>query len=51
MLEHFLNFLASDIQNNPSHIQSFSQTLIDRAHSLTSGIKVDLDALLDEKDE
>jgi antitoxin PrlF len=51
ILADFLNFLANDIKNNPSHVQSFSQALIDRAHSLTSGIEIDLDAPLDKKDE
>jgi antitoxin PrlF len=51
ILGQFLNFLAQDIKNNPSHIQSFSQTLINRANDLISGVEVDLDAPLDEKDE
>ncbi len=51
LLGDFLHFLSSDIKNNPSHIQSFSPALIKRARSLTSGIEVDLDAPLNEKDE
>ncbi len=51
VIADFLNFLSTDIKNNPSHIHSFSPTLIDRARSLTSGVEVDLDAPLDEKDE
>lgn len=51
ILGRFLTFLANDIKNNPSHIRSFSQTLIDRANNLTSGIEIDLDAPLNEKDE
>ncbi len=47
----FLNFLANDIKNNPSHIQSFSQTLIDRARNLTTDVEIDLNAPLDEKDD
>src|SRR5437868_4580825 len=46
ILGRFLNFLADDIKNNPSHIQLFSQTLIDRANNLTSGMEIDLDAPL-----
>jgi antitoxin PrlF len=51
VLTDFLNFLANDIKNNPLHIQSFSQTLIDHARCLTSGIEINLDAPLDKKDE
>ncbi len=51
VLEEFLNFLAMDIKNNPTHVQSFDQALIDRARDLTSGMEIDLDASLDEKDE
>lgn len=51
ILGRFLNFLANDIKNNPSHIQLFSQTLIDRANNLTSGIEIDLDAPLSDEDE
>lgn len=51
LLADFLVFLANDIKNNPFHVKSFSQALIDRARYLTDGIEVDLDAPLDEKDE
>lgn len=51
VLGNFLNFLAKDIKQNPSHVQSFNQALIDRARDLTSNIEIDLDAPLDEKDE
>lgn len=45
----FLALLAKEI--NPSTIHSLSPTLIDRARSLTSGVDIDLDAPLDDKDE
>ena len=51
VLSDFLTFLATDIKNNPSHLQSFSPSLIDRARRLTSGVEIDLDAPLNEKDE
>jgi len=51
ILGMFLNFLANDIKNNPLHVRSFTQTLIDRANNLTSGVEVDLDAPLNEEDE
>jgi len=47
----YQKFLAKDIENNPVHVQSFNQALIDRARNLTSNIGVDLDAPLEEKDE
>lgn len=51
VLNEFLNFLASDIRNNPSNVKSFDQALVDRARSLTAGVDIDLDAPLDDKDE
>jgi antitoxin PrlF len=51
LLGDFLAFLTNDIRNNPSHIRSISPTLIDRARSLVSGVEIDLDAPLDDKDE
>lgn len=51
VLGDFLTFLADDVKNNPSHVRSISAELIDRAHRLTAGIEIDLDAPLDDKDE
>lgn len=51
ILGDFLNFLANDIKRNPSQIRSMDPILIKRAQKLISGIEVDLDAPLDEKDE
>lgn len=51
ILGEFLNFLANDIKNNPSHITSFNQALIDRACHLTAGVDINLDVSLDDGDE
>lgn len=51
VLGQFLLFLANDIKKNSSNVHSISSTLIKRAQRLVSGIDVDLDAPLDDKDE
>lgn len=51
VLGQFLSFLANDIKNNSSNVHSINSILIKRAQSLVSGIEVDLDAPLDDKDE
>ncbi len=51
VLNHFLSFLANDIKNNPSHVRSINSTLRERAQNLISGVEIDLDAPLDDKDE
>lgn len=51
ILSQFLSFLANDIKTHPSHVKVISATLIDRARKLTSGVEIDLDAPLSEKDE
>lgn len=51
VLGDFLTFLANDIKTNPSNVRSISPTLIDRAHRLTSGVEINLDAPLDDKEE
>ncbi len=51
VLSDFLAFLANDIKNNPSHVRSISHDLINRARTLVSGVKIDLDAPLNDKDE
>lgn len=50
-LGEFLLFLTNDIKKHPKHISSISSALFSRAQSLVSGIEVDLDAPLSEKDE
>jgi len=51
VLGNFLVFIANDLKNNPSHIRSLSPALMERAQNLVSGIDVDLDTPLDDKDE
>ncbi len=51
LLGDFLNFLANDIKDNFSSIQPISSALIDRARHLTTGMDIDLDISLDDKDE
>lgn len=51
VLGQFLSFLTNDIKNNPSNVHSISPALMKRAQSLTSGVEIDLDAPLDDKDE
>lgn len=51
LIADFLAFLANDIKKNPSHINTLSKTLMNRAYNLTEGVEVDLDApLLDEEE-
>ena len=51
IIGNFLSFITKDIQKNPSHIKVLNPTLLERAQSLVSGVEVDLDAPLFEKDE
>jgi len=51
VLGDFLVFLAGDIKNNPSYVRSISRDLMSRARSLVSGVEIDLDAPLNDKDE
>ena len=51
VLGNFLLFLANDIKQYPTHIRSMSATLMDRAQRLVSGVEVDLEAPLEDKDE
>lgn len=51
VLGEFLTFLANDIKKHPGHVKSISSALFSRAKSLISGIEIDLDAPLSEKDE
>ena len=50
-LGQFLNFLASDITNNPSNIKGISDSLITRIQSLVEGVEIDLDAPLSDEDD
>ncbi|EKD54140.1 MAG: hypothetical protein ACD_60C00120G0010 [uncultured bacterium] len=51
VLGQFLSFLANNIKDNPSNVRSINPMLIKRAQSLVSGVEIDLDAPLDDKDE
>ncbi len=51
VIGQFLSFMVNDIKNNPTHIHAISSTLLDRAQNLVSGIEIDLDAPLNDKDE
>jgi antitoxin PrlF len=51
LISDFLLFLQNDIKNNPSHLHSISASLLTRAQNLVSGIEVDLDGSLDDKDD
>jgi antitoxin PrlF len=51
VLGTFLEFLAQDIAKHPEHVSAIDASLARRMHSLTKGIKVDLNAALDPADE
>jgi antitoxin PrlF len=51
VLGAFLDFLARDVAAHPQRVQAIDSGLAERMHSLTQGIKVDLDAALDPSDE
>ena len=51
VIGEFLTFLVSDIQKNPQHLQSVDENLVNRIQSLTSDVKVSLDAPLSGEDE
>lgn len=51
IVAEFLDFLAADMQANPSNVQPVTQDLLTRARHHTDGVTVDLEAPLDPKDE
>lgn len=51
VVESFLAFVASDMQNHPEKIQPLSASMRDRIEELTAGIELDLDAPLADEDE
>jgi antitoxin PrlF len=51
LLGQFLNFLATDIQHNPQHLQQVSSDLVDRIQQLVANVDFDLDAPLTAEDE
>ena len=50
-IESFLDFLETDLQSNPQHIQVIDSDLVKRASSLVSDVEVDLDAPLTDEEE
>jgi antitoxin PrlF len=51
VLGQFIGFLARDIANHPERLQTFDAGFVQRLHSLTDGIEVDLGATLSADDE
>ena len=51
VLNQFLSFLAHDIAHHPEHVHAIDPALLKRAQQLVSGVDVDLDAALDDKDD
>lgn len=47
----FLSFLADDISRNPHNVSNMDSSLLNRVHSLVSGVDVDLDSPLSDEDE
>lgn len=51
VLEKFLDFLARDLAAHPRRLRALDAGLARRIRSLTKGVKVDLGAALDARDE
>ncbi|HKK32814.1 MAG TPA: type II toxin-antitoxin system PrlF family antitoxin [Desulfomicrobiaceae bacterium] len=51
VLEHFLDFLAHDMESHPERIRGIDSSLVSRGRSLVEGIEVDLGAPLSEEEE
>jgi antitoxin PrlF len=51
LLGQFLNFLATDIQQNPQHIGQVSSDLVNRIQQLVANVDLDLDAPLTAEEE
>lgn len=51
VLEQFLTFIASDMKNNPQHVQAVSKDLVEKVDLLVSDTQVDLDSPLFDEDE
>jgi antitoxin PrlF len=50
LLGQFLDFLATDIQQNPHHVRQVNSDLVDRIRSLVGDVDLDLDAPLVTED-
>jgi len=51
VLDQFLTFLVNDMKHHPEHIQPLNAALFERASALISGVEVDLDSPLNDRDE
>ena len=51
VLDHFLSFLAHDIETHPGRVHGLDARLLKRIRSLAKSVKVDLDAELIAEDE
>ncbi|MBX9936376.1 MAG: type II toxin-antitoxin system PrlF family antitoxin [Burkholderiaceae bacterium] len=51
VLGAFLDLLARDIATQPQRLQAIDASLVQRLHTLTDGVDVDLDADLSADDE
>lgn len=51
VLGQFLGFLARDIASHPERLQAMDAGFVQRLHSLTDGMEVELDAALSADDE
>lgn len=48
--EHFLKFLARDIEQRPEHLQVLGAAFVERLRSLVGGAEIDLDAPMPAED-
>lgn len=51
VLEKFLDFIETDIKNDPKNIEAISSDLVLRAKSLVQGVDLDLNAPLKDEEE
>jgi antitoxin PrlF len=51
VLAKFLDFLATDMEANPSNLKVIDSSLRERVSKLVAGVEVDLDLPLTEEDE
>lgn len=51
VMDSFLNFLATDISNNPQHIMPMNAEFLVRVQALVAGVNIDLDDPLSEEEE
>ena len=50
VIDDFMAFLATDMQENPSNVRPVRQDLLSRARDLTDGVTIDLDAPVETDD-